>query len=70
MPAAVAAAAGTVPGAAWDATRSGIEAMGEALGLGRWDEGAFQAGRGRPFPAYTSAVRRAHEAKGAGHVHH
>ena len=69
VPAAVAAAAGTAPGAAWDATRSGIEAMGEALGLGRWDEGAFQAGRGRAFPVYASAVRRAREAKGGNHAH-
>lgn len=45
--------------ATWHQSRSGIEAKGESMGLGRWDEGAFQLGRGEPFSAYETRVRRA-----------
>ncbi|WP_193758182.1 helix-turn-helix domain-containing protein [Pseudacidovorax intermedius] len=53
---------------AWDATRSSIEAVGVSLGLGRWDQRAFEAGRGKPFPAYAATVRRAREAEGCAHA--
>lgn len=43
----------------WHETRSGVEAKGESLGLGRWDERAFSVGEGEPFSAYESRVRRA-----------
>ena len=48
--------------AAWAETRSGIESMGERLGLGRWDETASQLGNGEPFPAYSARVRAAWQA--------
>ncbi|WP_157119053.1 hypothetical protein [Azohydromonas lata] len=44
---------------AWTATRSGIEAKGAELGLGRWDQDAFDHGQGETFAAYTERVRRA-----------
>lgn len=44
---------------AWTTTRSGIEAKGEELGVGRWDQDAFDHGRGETFAAYTERVRRA-----------
>ena len=44
---------GGVP-ADWSATRSGVEAMGERLGLGRWDEGAD-----RVFASYERRVNDA-----------
>lgn len=47
------------PQADWMATRSGIEGKGEALGLGRWDQAAFDVGRGEPFAAYEARVLRA-----------
>ena len=43
----------------WHDSRSGIEAKGESLSLGRWDETAFQLGRGEPWPAYRARVYRA-----------
>jgi len=42
----------------WDATRSGIEAKGQALGVGRWDEQAYSLGRGETFRDYTMRVRQ------------
>ncbi len=45
--------------AVWHETRSGIEAKGEDLGLGRWDEGAWQGGAGEAWPAYQAKVYRA-----------
>ena len=42
----------------WHATRSGIEAVGVQLGLGRWDQEAFEHGRGPTFAAYTARVMR------------
>ena len=51
------------PGA-WHETRAGIEAMGQANGLGPWDEAAFGCGRGETFLAYTARVRSAVELSG------
>lgn len=48
----------------WDTTRSGIEAMGERLNVGRWDEEAFHNGRGEPFSTYHARVRHAVETQG------
>lgn len=52
------------PDAPWHATRAGIEAKGTELGLGRWDQQAFEHGQGESFPAYERRVRRA-----AGELH-
>ena len=44
----------------WTCTRSGIEAKGVELGLGRWDQPAFEAGRGgETFQRYEARVRAA-----------
>lgn len=43
----------------WHECRSGIEAKGMELGIGRWDEQAFSLGRGEPWPAYQARVFRA-----------
>lgn len=43
----------------WHECRSGIEAKGAELGIGRWDEQAFSLGRGEPWPAYQARVFRA-----------
>lgn len=43
----------------WRATRSGIEAKGVELGFGRWDEEAFQHGRGEHFQKYRARVEAA-----------
>lgn len=40
----------------WQQSRSGIEAMGESLGLGRWDQRAADLGQGEPFTAYEARV--------------
>lgn len=45
----------------WDDSRSSIERAGEGAGLGRWDQEAFEHGRGETFAAYTARVRRAIE---------
>ena len=45
----------------WTASRSGVEGRGVALGLGKWDQDAFEHGRGEAFPAYEARVRRAVE---------
>lgn len=45
----------------WRESRAGIESRGEALGLGRWDQGAFDNGRGEPFQAYRRRVLAAAE---------
>lgn len=45
----------------WRDSRSGIEAKGEALGLGRWDEYACSTGKGEPFKAYERRVVAAAE---------
>lgn len=43
----------------WQDTRSGIEGKGSELGLGGWDQKAFDLGQGEPFSAYTARVLRA-----------
>lgn len=45
----------------WRATRTSVEQMGEHLGLGRWDQSAFELGRGEAFAAYERRVVAAHE---------
>lgn len=52
-------AAGQGVGQPWFESRSGIEAKGVELGLGRWDEAAASVGRGEPFPAYSARVLKA-----------
>lgn len=52
QPASVAGGAGGVP-ADWSATRSGVIAMGERLGLGPWDQS-----QDRIFAAYEARVQR------------
>lgn len=64
-----AAQRGEVPAAAqapWHESRAGIEAKGSELGVGRWDESAFQLGRGEHWPAYQARVFAAagHEPRG------
>jgi uncharacterized protein YdaU (DUF1376 family) len=62
-----AAAIAQGPGAAevpWDSTRSGIEAMAEKVGIGRWDEAAWMAGRGEQWPTFLARVRAAVAAAG------
>lgn len=48
----------------WYTTRRGVEAMGESLGLGRWDQYAFEHGHGEHFHVYEARVRRAFEQGG------
>ena len=43
----------------WHETRSGIEAKGAELGVGKWDEYAASVGQGEPWPAYQAKVYRA-----------
>lgn len=40
----------------WRSTQSGIRAKGVEIGLGDWDEAAFQTGQGEHFPAYRQRV--------------
>lgn len=42
----------------WRATQSGIRAKGIEVGIGDWDEAAFQTGRGEHFPAYRQRVEQ------------
>lgn len=42
--------------AGWLDSRVGVEAMGERLGVGRWDKAAFDAGRGVAWPSYRARV--------------
>ncbi len=46
-------------GEAWHESRAGIEAKGEALGVGRWDQDAFEHSRGPSWPTYKAQVLRA-----------
>lgn len=48
----------------WPDTRSGVEALGERLGLGRWDQAAFDCGQGEAFPAYERRVQQAFDDAG------
>ncbi len=59
---AIVAGPDAAPGEAWDANRRTIEAMGESLGLGRWDESNVSPGR-EHFAGYTQRVRAAVEAR-------
>lgn len=52
---------GDAPAIDWRETRSGIEAMGQALLLGVWDEEAFDHGKGEPFQSYRRRVLAAVE---------
>lgn len=45
----------------WDESRSSIERTGCLHDLGKWDEDAFQHGRGESFATYTGRVREAVE---------
>lgn len=54
----------TAPAGPWHQSRSGIEAKGVELGLGRWDEDAFGHGRGEAWPVYQSRVTRKAHAEG------
>ena len=45
----------------WDESRSSIERTGCLHDLGKWDEDAFQHGRGESFATYTARVREALE---------
>lgn len=40
----------------WRATRSGIDAKGVELGLGKWDQSAFEHGQGEPFARFEARV--------------
>lgn len=51
-------------GGPWWETRQGIEAKGVELGLGPWDQVAFEHGRGEPFPVYRERVKRKAHAEG------
>jgi hypothetical protein len=57
--AAIASGAG-MPEKPWDENRSTIEAKGEELGLGRWNEHDLSVSR-ETFPQYTARIRRAVE---------
>ena len=46
----------------WRESRSGVEAMGQQLGVGAWDEAAFGTGQGVPWPVYRAKVLAAFEA--------
>jgi hypothetical protein len=50
----------------WRATRSGIDAKGVELGLGKWDQSAFEHGQGEPFARFEARVVAA--AGGVGEV--
>lgn len=45
-----------MPAGRWWETRAGVEAAGQALGLGAWDEAASQLARGEHWPAYRDRV--------------
>jgi hypothetical protein len=44
--------------APWDHTRASIEAKGVEVGVGRWDQYAFEHGVGETFANYTGRIRR------------
>ena len=57
-----AAEKGAIPAAAqapWHETRAGIEAKGVEIGVGAWDEKAFNLGRGEHWPSYQARVFKA-----------
>lgn len=45
-----------MPAGRWWESRAGIEAAGQALGIGLWDEQASQLARGEHWPAYQGRV--------------
>lgn len=47
-----------MPEKPWDESRTTIEAEGERLGLGRWDEGRWSVGEGESFADYTKRVQK------------
>lgn len=49
----------TDEGKFWAESRSGVEAMGEKLGLGRWDQAAFERSDGEDWLQYRARVFRA-----------
>ncbi len=51
-------APGAIAGA-WHDTRSGIDAMARAMGIGVWDEAAFSMGFGESYLVFTARVMRA-----------
>ncbi|MNV70742.1 hypothetical protein D3C71_1637220 [compost metagenome] len=58
--AAVIASGVGMPVKPWDESRTSIEAKGEEVGLGRWNEHDLSVNR-ETFPQYTARVRRAVE---------
>jgi uncharacterized protein YdaU (DUF1376 family) len=40
----------------WHQTRAGIEGKGDEVGIGRWDQDAFEHGRGPAWPQYEARV--------------
>lgn len=58
---AVEQAHGARPPWRWRETRSGVEAVGVQVGIGRWDEAAFGCGKGESFPVYRGRVIAAFE---------
>lgn len=44
------------PGWRWRDTRSGVEDVGQRVGVGRWDSAAFDRGEGELFSAYEARV--------------
>jgi hypothetical protein len=52
------------PKVEWHETQSGIEGMGETLGIGRWDEAQWKSGgfaKADSFAAYKARVIAAHQ---------
>lgn len=52
-------------GRRWGDSRAAVEAHGERLGLGRWDEAAASVGKGPQWPVYLSRVKAAFDAETA-----
>ena len=48
------AAGGGAEQGPWQESVNGVQAMGEALGVGRWDRAAFDSGVGESWPVYRS----------------
>ena len=55
-----------MPEKPWDESRSSIEAEGERLGLGRWDEAGWSVGKGIDFKTYQGRVSAARAAEKLG----
>lgn len=50
-----------MPSKPWDESRTTIEAEGERLGLGKWDESKWSVGQGKSFKQYTASVKQARD---------